>query len=107
MSKAKLDQVKLIYHRTGTIYQRRIVLSERNCPLELSHAVIRAPWIWIIIRVLDVLFDKGSERVREILPFVILLIVFHFGLNFDVIIRPTLTYNRKFINTALTLHCIL
>ena len=75
-------------------------LSEGNRPLKLSNGIG-------IIRVLDVLFDKGSERVREILPFVILLIVFHFGLNFDVIIRPTLTYNRKFINTALTLHCIL
>ena len=86
--------------------QRSIVLSERNCPLELSNAIIRYPWIGIIIQVLDVLFDKGSNRVREILSFIILLIAFHFRLNFDVIIRPTLTYNRKFINTALTLHVI-
>ena len=87
--------VNNFYHSTGTMLhvQHRIILSERNCPLELSNAVIRDPGIRIIW-VLDVLFDKGSERVREVLSLVILLL-FHFGLNFDVIMRPALTYNRQ------------
>ena len=51
-------------------------LSEGNRPLKLSN--------WI--RIIRVLFDKGPERVREILSFLILFIVLYIRLNFDVII---------------------
>ena len=63
-------------------------LSEGNRPLKLSNGIG-------IIRVLDVLFDKGPEGIRKILSFLILLMVLHFRLNFDVIMRPILTYKKS------------
>jgi len=73
--------VKLFYHSTGTMYhvqqsKDHCPLSEGNRPLKLSN--------WI--RIIRILFDKCPERVREILSFLILLIVLYIRLNFDVII---------------------
>ena len=78
-------------------------LSEGNRPLKLSNGIG-------IIRVLDVLFDKGPEGIRKILSFLILLMVLHFRLNFDVIMRPILTYKKVyqlFVATCDLLHIYL